>query len=285
MKIETTALDDFPLTIAYACWPAQGEEKGTVVAVPGLSRQKKDFDFIAAYLSSHGYTVLAVDPPGRGESTWCKNPDDYCYDAYVPIFVSFLKQTCPPHVHWIGTSMGGLLAMAMVEKGHKNIFRSLTLVDITHRPNYPVCREISENLSFDIPVRQSIEEQVKIIKEGGLPLGNVPDHVWHHYAEHQLRKTDKGYVPHFDPKILIRAKADLAVRIDYTKGLKHLSCPISLVAGGKSTLCTAEEIADFQTLKPNAGVLICPDAGHIPALSDETSQNFIKDFLDSASSG
>ena len=52
--------------------------KNVLICVHGLSRNRLDFDTIAAALSSH-YRILAVDMPGRGNRDWLDKPEDLKY--------------------------------------------------------------------------------------------------------------------------------------------------------------------------------------------------------------
>ncbi len=268
------------IALAYSVFEPPAEKKGDVICVHGLTRQKHDFDYIATYLATGGYRVLSFDAPGRGESSHLP-PELYDLSFYADIFNGALAALHIDHPHWIGTSMGGLIALTMAAKGYAQSFASLTLVDITHKPNAAACARIADYVIEDLPVLQSIEQYMAIQKIN-LPLGNVPEAVWEHYAVHQLRKTDGGYKFHFDPKIARLAQPALRQPIDITAGVKALSCPIALIAGGLSDLCTKAEIEDLMQLRADLHLHICPDAGHIPALADAPTQQFMLDFLDQA---
>lgn len=272
------ALHGKPVSLCYAHWRPEGALKGTVVAVHGLSRQKRDFDYIAGFLAENGYATYAVDAPGRGGSDWLPDPDDYNLMAFADIFAAFLRQMNLPKVHWLGTSMGGLLALVMAMKGDGGFFQTLTLNDITHRPNRAALDRITAYMSENLPVFPQAEQYHGFLRQN-LPLGDVPDHVWTHYAEHQLKKVTNGYTFHFDPKLVRRAIVDLKSDIDLTEGVKQLACPLALVAGGKSDLCTAAEVEDIRALRPDVKIYIVPSAGHVPALNDDATQQFILDHL------
>lgn len=285
MQVKTLSItkSDPPADICYAEWLPEGSCKGTVVCVHGLSRQKHDFDYIARYLSAEGYRVFSLDAPGRGGSSRFADPDLYRPDVYAPIFADFLDALQLQKVHWIGTSMGGLIALSMAEQGYADRFASLTLVDITHQPNIDACRRIAGYMTENLPVIHDVEGYIALLKVN-LPLGDVPDDVWRHYALQQLVAEDGGgYRFHFDPAIVLRARKDLSAPIDMTAGVAALaSCPLSLVAGGKSDLCTGAEIKGLQTLRPDLSLHICQDAGHVPALCDLATQEFICHFLEMA---
>lgn len=268
------------ITLVYTLFEPQGSAKGNVICVHGLTRQKRDFDFIASSLTAHGYRVFSFDAPGRGESSHLP-PELYDLAYYADIFAAALTALSINHPHWIGTSMGGLIALTMAAKGYAQNFASLTLVDITHKPNAAACARIADYVVEDLPILQSVEQYLEIQKIN-LPLGNVSEDVWQHYAEHQLRPADGGYKFHFDPKIARRAQPALRHPIDITAGVTALTCPLSLIAGGKSDLCTKAEVEDLMKLRADLALHICPDAGHIPALADEPTQKFVLDFIDHA---
>lgn len=257
--------------------PADTALRGSVVAVHGLTRQKRDFDYLGAALAAQGWRFYAFDAPGRGESLRLA-PEEYHLTRYAEIFAVFLKKHFTAPVHWIGTSMGGLIALEMLAQDMAPALASLTLVDITHKPHPAACARIADYVVENLPVLPSVEMLEDILKVN-LPLGNVSDEVWHHYALHQLRKTDGGYIFHFDPKIARLAAPALRAGIDITAGAQKIRCPAALVAGGKSDLCTAAEIAGIRAIVPDIALHICVDAGHVPALADRETQEFIAGFI------
>lgn len=268
------------VTLAYVVFAPDGAAKGDVVCLHGLTRQKRDFDFIAQYLAAHGYRVFSFDAPGRGESSHLA-PEFYDLSYYAGIFHGALETLSIKKPHWIGTSMGGLVALVMAARGYAQNFAGLTLVDITHKPNAAACARIADYVVEDLPILPSVAQYLEIQKIN-LPLGTVPENVWQHYAEHQLRETAGGYKFHFDPKIARLAQPALRRPIDITAGVTALACPLSLIAGGKSDLCTGQEIEDLMKLRPDLALHLCPDAGHIPALADRPTQAFIRDFINQA---
>src|ERR1044071_5945888 len=62
--------------LAYVDWgPLEGEIP--TVCVHGLSRQGRDFDYLAADLATSGRRVVCPDLVGRGRSGRLRNPDEY----------------------------------------------------------------------------------------------------------------------------------------------------------------------------------------------------------------
>ena len=90
--------------VCYREWGTP-DIKNVLICVHGLSRNRLDFDTIAGALSSH-YRILAVDMPGRGNSDWLDQPEDYRYliskDNRFPIFHNVLNPTV--NIDYEGTS-------------------------------------------------------------------------------------------------------------------------------------------------------------------------------------
>jgi pimeloyl-ACP methyl ester carboxylesterase len=105
--------------MAYWQWgdPAAAH---VVVCVHGLSRQGRDFDVLAqALLTRAGRPcrVVCPDVVGRGQSDWLKDPSGYQIPNYAGDMVALLGQMhgqAPiTTLDWVGTSMGGLIGIAL----------------------------------------------------------------------------------------------------------------------------------------------------------------------------
>ncbi len=84
-----------------------------VVCVHGLTRNGRDFDALASYLSSNGRHVFCPDVVGRGKSSWFKKPQHYNFTQYVNDMSVLIARTHSQHIDWLGTSMGGIIGMML----------------------------------------------------------------------------------------------------------------------------------------------------------------------------
>lgn len=105
--------------MAYWSWGDPSAAR-VVVCVHGLSRQGRDFDVLAqALLAGAGGPVRVVCPDvvGRGRSDWLKNPQGYVLPTYAADMLAMLgqlhAQAPVQDLSWCGTSMGGLIGMAV----------------------------------------------------------------------------------------------------------------------------------------------------------------------------
>ena len=87
-----------------------------VVCLPGLSRTAEDFDALASAIAADAATprrVLALDYRGRGLSDYDRNPKNYAIPVELADVIAVLVALGAAPAIIVGTSRGGLLAMAL----------------------------------------------------------------------------------------------------------------------------------------------------------------------------
>src|SRR5438876_9316925 len=97
--------------MAYWEWGDAANPR-VLVCAHGLSRQGRDFDTLAQAMCPE-YRVVCPDVVGRGESDWLADPAGYQLPAYVADMVTLLARLNAQTVHWVGTSMGGLIGLGL----------------------------------------------------------------------------------------------------------------------------------------------------------------------------
>ena len=95
--------------MAYTEWGAPANPR-VLVCVHGLTRNGRDFDVLANALASD-YRVICPDIVGRGCSDRLFFPDDYALPTYANDIITLIARLGVESVHWLGTSMGGLIGM------------------------------------------------------------------------------------------------------------------------------------------------------------------------------
>jgi pimeloyl-ACP methyl ester carboxylesterase len=81
-----------------------------LICVHGLTRNGRDFDVLANALASD-YRVVCPDVVGRGRSDRLFFADDYGVPVYANDLMTLIARLGVDSVHWLGTSMGGLIGM------------------------------------------------------------------------------------------------------------------------------------------------------------------------------
>ena len=99
--------------MAYVEWGAPSALP-SIICVHGLTRNGRDFDWLAAALEQDGRHVICPDIVGRGKSDMLSaHPELYGYPQYIADITSLLKEKNLKEVAWVGTSMGGIIGMLM----------------------------------------------------------------------------------------------------------------------------------------------------------------------------
>ena len=123
--------------LAYTEWGNSANPQ-VVVCVHGLTRNARDFDFLAQSLERDRH-VVCPDLPGRGNSEWLTHAEDYSYPVYVADMAAFLARLGArgssrilnllatifgrvknPVIDWVGTSMGGLIGMMIAAQTNRS---------------------------------------------------------------------------------------------------------------------------------------------------------------------
>ena len=92
---------------------ASGPAKLPVIAIHGLTRNSADFESIAPLIAQSGRRVLAVDVRGRGLSDRAPDPMTYQPMNYAHDVLALMEQAGIARAVFLGTSMGGLITMAL----------------------------------------------------------------------------------------------------------------------------------------------------------------------------
>ena len=151
------------LELGYIEW-GETTAPRTVVCVHGLTRNAHDFDVLAAALAARGCRVLAVDVAGRGSSGWLADPGQYIVPVYAAQLTRFLEQLGLSGVDWIGTSMGGLIGMALAA-GENPPMARLVINDIGPLVGKASLAQIRSYLGLDLvfPDMAALEAHLRLI--------------------------------------------------------------------------------------------------------------------------
>ena len=107
--------------VVYRQW-GDADNPRVVVCVHGLTRNGHDFDALAAAIGDR-FRVLCPDMPGRGDSEWLADPNDYTFPTYLTTLTALLAHAAVERCAWVGTSMGGLLGIALAAQRNTPLVR------------------------------------------------------------------------------------------------------------------------------------------------------------------
>jgi pimeloyl-ACP methyl ester carboxylesterase len=154
------------------------EQSRVAICVHGLeARGADDFDVLAETLSST-HRVLAVDMPGRGESDWLTDPNDYVFPTYLTTLTALVARSGAETVDWIGTSMGGLLGIVRAAQPKTPIAR-LVVNDVGPTIEPAAIERIRGYFGLD-PTFATYAEIEQYIRTVSAPFGPLTDAQWEH---------------------------------------------------------------------------------------------------------
>src|SRR5690348_3985705 len=107
--------------VVYRQWGDPGNPR-VVVCVHGLTRNGRDFDALAGALADR-FRVVCPDMPGRGDSEWLADPNDYIFPTYLTALTALLAHAAVERCAWVGTSMGGLLGIVLAAQRNTPVVR------------------------------------------------------------------------------------------------------------------------------------------------------------------
>ncbi len=261
--------------MAYLEW---GERDRVLVCVHGLTRCARDFDFLAAELASR-YRVVCPDVAGRGDSDWLDNPMEYAVPTYVNDMVALVARLDVESVHWVGTSLGGLIGMTLAALPDTPV-RKLVLNDVG-----PVLTAVSlERIGTYLgtwPPLPTLEAAEAFVRAVSAPFGPHTDAEWRFLTEHVVRRNPDGsYRMHYDPAIAVPFNVQLPRRdIELWNLYDAIRCPTLVLRGEQSDLLTRETAAKMAVRGPRAKVVEIAGVGHAPTLIHADQIKIVRDFL------
>jgi len=261
--------------MVYGEWGERSNPK-VLVCVHGLSRNGRDFDNLAQALAGD-YRVICPDVVGRGRSDWLRDPAGYTIPQYVADMMVLIARLDVETVHWLGTSMGGLIGMVLASLENTPITR-LLLNDVGPEISSASIRRIGEYIGR-APKFDSYEDAERYIRLVSAPFGALTDAQWRQLTESSLCLTPDGrYGLSYDPGIGETFRRD-AEAFDLWPIYDRVRCPTLVVRGAESDLLTVQTLHAMVARGPRPAVVEVPGVGHAPMFMDEAQIACVRDFL------
>lgn len=252
-----------------------------LVCVHGLSRQGRDFDTFAQAMAGD-YRVVCPDVVGRGQSGWLADPAGYQIPAYAADMVTLLARLNAEVVHWVGTSMGGLIGLVVAALRDSPV-RRLVLNDVGPAVEPDALARIGSYLG--LPVRwKSVDEAADALWAISQGFGPHTREQWLALTRPMLKPQGDGYVPHYDPAIAVPFRAltpDMAKAAEAQVWAMYdsLRCPVLLLRGADSDLLSPATARAMTGRGPKAQLREFAGVGHAPMLTSAEQIAAVREFL------
>lgn len=269
-----------PRRMAYYEW-GDISNPDTVLCVHGLTRNGRDFDFLARALEGN-FRVIAPDLAGRGKSDRLLNPMDYHPGTYLSDILQLLTHLRIARVHWVGTSLGGIVGMTAAAM-YPLIIHSLVLNDIGSIIAKEGLARIARYATHP-PAFKTADEAEHYLRGIFAPFGIRTQDQWNHLFEHSLDRLPSGeFFPAYDPRIVepMRIQTQdysMITDVDLSGLWQPIMCPVLLYRGSQSDILR-KDTAHTMAEKPEVTLIEWEGIGHAPSLMDDAHITGIRHFL------
>ncbi|QDL91598.1 alpha/beta hydrolase [Paroceanicella profunda] len=251
-----------------------------VLCLAGLTRNSADFEPVVAAFGDAA-RIIRLDSRGRGASD--HDPVIMNYDVRIETrdAIELIDHLELPQVAVIGTSRGGLIAMAMAAIVPDRLC-GVALVDVGPELAPEGLAAIMPHVGVApaLPDLDAVAARLAEVNAARFP--GVPPAQWRVWAEGGFTETPDGVALRYDPRLrdalLAQAEAgplpDLWPLFDLLEGL-----PLALLRGANSDLLTAETAARMQARFPDMILAGIADRGHVPFLDEPASRAALSALL------
>ena len=268
----------------YARQYGMGNPGLPVICLPGLTRNSRDFHQLALKLSAGGpepRRVVCLDYRGRGRSEWDADKSHYNFLTEADDVIAACAALGIVQAAFIGTSRGGITLHFLAGMAPK-LLCAVILNDIGPVLELAGLADIQAYLSLNRRPADFAEAAAMLVDIHGPRFPALGAHDWRDMADAIYRRIDGRIVADFDPAIaaqlialdLSKPAGDLWTQFDDFAGM-----PLMVVRGEKSSLLSAETVAQMVERHPGMAVVLAKGQGHAPLLHLDGIAETIASFI------
>ena len=262
----------------YYDWGDPGNSR-VVICVHGLTRNGRDFDFLAQALSGD-FRIVCPDVAGRGRSDWLESKQDYGYAQYMADMTALVARVtagAEKTIYWVGTSMGGLLGIIMAAMP-KNPIRKLVVNDAGMLVPKAALERLALYVGKD-PRFATLDALEAHVRHISAPFGALSDEQWRHLTVHSAKQhADGTWGFRYDPAIANAFSGELN-DIDLSAYWDAVRCPTLLLRGADSDILLRATAEAMTQRGPKATLMEFQAVGHAPMLMSDEQVTAVRDFL------
>ena len=266
--------------MAYWEWGEPANDR-VLVCLHGLARQGRDFDTLARAMRGE-YRVVCPDVVGRGESDRLDDPAGYQIPAYVADMVTLVARLDAAVLHWVGTSMGGLVGLGLAALPHSPVAR-LVLNDVGPAIDAAGIARIAAYLGQPVswPSEDAAADYLLGISKG---FGPHTREQWLALTRPMLRQEGCAFRLHYDPAIAVGLRAITPVAAAAGEAAlwaayDALRCPTLLLRGADSDVLSGTTAQAMGKRGPRARLHEFAGVGHAPTLVAPEQVAVVREFL------
>ncbi|MGH8297731.1 MAG: alpha/beta fold hydrolase [Steroidobacteraceae bacterium] len=252
----------------------------TVLCLPGLTRNCRDFEALAPHLAAR-HRVVCPDLRGRGLSGRDPQWRNYHPATYLADLQRLMQALELRRVAIVGTSLGGLLAMMLGATAPERV-AGIVLNDIGPQIEPQGVDRIKSYTGMLPPVLTWDEAvtQLRAVYEGAWP--GLSDETWSTLVRRSYRADASGRpVLDCDPRIgdALRAAAPAEPTGLWPIFERLGPVPMLVIHGALSDILSVRTLERMQREKPDLERITVGNRGHVPLLDEPEALAAIDRFL------
>ncbi|MGA8690779.1 MAG: alpha/beta hydrolase [Methyloceanibacter sp.] len=276
------SFDDLRLHVRH--YPVTDAKARPVVCLPGLTRNARDFHYLASYLSHHPQrprAVYCVDYRGRGMSQY--DPHWRNYTPFIELIdtLDFMTTQELHEAAIIGTSRGGIIAMMMAA------IRPTAMGVVVLNDIGPVMETtgLARIMGYvgRMPVPRSWDDAALLLREmNERAFPAIEAWQWEEIARAIFNERDGRPARSYDRRLARSIGAiDLGQPVTdlWPQYIALGQFPALVIRGANSDLLSAETVEAMVERHPNLRTLTVPGQGHVPVLAEPETVEAIGTFL------
>jgi esterase len=263
------------LVLHYLDWGDAGAPP--VVCVHGYTSSAEPFNSLARHFHDR-FHIVVPDVRGHGESAWSPT-GAYQYGDQVSDLAGFVDHLALTRFTLVGTSMGGIIAMAYAE-AHAERLAGLVINDIG-----PDVEQGSQRITKMVGARPeefaTLEDAMAYRREISPVTASRPMDDQREIALGVLRQRPDGrWVWKMDPAyIQQRVQHGPPPRPALWPVLRRLPCPTMVVWGTDSDVLSEAQAKRMVEVLPRGELVAVPGVGHAPTLVEPVVLTALEQFL------
>lgn len=279
--IERTYTSADGLRLYARDYPGPANPRLTLVCIPGLTRNSRDFDELAPRLAEK-YRVICVDLRGRGKSEYAKDAMSYQPQTYVRDMAAMLDAFNLKHVVLIGTSLGGIISVVLGAVLPTRVL-GIVMNDIGPEVDATGISRIATYVARGFHSDTWDAAAQALVQVDGKIYPDYRHEDWLKMARRRFTETPEGIKHDYDLNIAKpfgdASQAGSAAAGLWPFFLQLKDMPVLALRGAISDVLSAETFARMKERLPHLQQCIVPDRGHTPYFDEPVAQAAVDAFL------
>ena len=262
---------------------ASGPARCPVVCLHGLTRNSGDFEDLAPRIAALGRRVLAFDVRGRGESDCDPDIKRYQPLVYALDTLEFMDALGIGRAVFFGTSMGGIITMAVAGK-RLSAIAGAVLNDVGPILSTKGLARLAGYVGKNTPIESWDDAAARVRDINAIAFPDNSMDEWQRWARRAFRQGSDGrFMLNYDPAIAESLKAirvkrsTLPARLLFRRLARNR--PTLLVHGETSDILDAAGVAYMRRAAPSMQLVDVPGIGHAPMMTEPPAWMAIERFL------